>query len=850
MAKDRIEDFLSRKHRETLVVVSLFIVLALVLTWPLALRLHRSIPGDTGDPCLNTWIMSWGARTIFTSPTRFFQANIMYPSRDVLVYSEHLFTMALLSAPIYALSRNPVLAYNILVLLGLVVSAFGCYLLVRELTGSRWAALVSGFFFAFCSYKFSQLTHIQIMFSAFLPLAVLYELRYLQDGRRRHLILFGLFLLAQSLSSWHYLVFCYLVSGLMFLWWAFFSRSRADWARLGGVAAALLAVLVLTTPFALPYLRAHARLPAFERGMREIKMFSAQFSDYFSAYEGNALYFKGFSPFRPLTTANERALFPGLAVVVLALLGLAWTAGESKGGGRRTGRAERYLPAFFLLLAALSLMLTLGPEAGSRRNFLYLVPYWMGVLRFIRVPARFHVVFVLALAVLAGYGVALITGRVGRGKGGRRALRLWGAVLLAVVLAENINLPVSMAEVPTGRQVPQVYRWLAEQGEARIIELPTEPWGELHRYDRQLEFYPADPPAYSAREGLRVYYTTYHWKQTANGYSGYFPYHYNRIFYEMQGFPSIRSLELLRGLGITHVLWDWRMVPAEKVGEYRERLLSLPGTDLLADFGEQWVLAVGTGETATLDDLEVEAVVPAKILPGRPFNMGISVTNTSNFPLVISDEEMQEFRLLFLDGEGKTVLQSEGEYLAPFFLQAGEGQALTLRSEKAPSLPGLYTLRIILEGGVLGGREFTRTLEVGEMPVSEDPSHVDGKVEFLGANPIRIPVTDGLFYLSFRVTNSGDTYLISARRTREEEVENRKGLVYLAVKFEGDGPPWEEQRSTLPCDLAPGQTAVLPTLFRPPGTPGRYRVLVSFTNEGFRWFGEVLVLEVEVGEGI
>lgn len=850
MVKDRIEEFFSRKHRENLAVVSLFIVLALVLTWPLVARIHRSIPGDTGDPCLNAWIMSWGARTTFTSPTRFFQANIMYPSRDVLAYSEHLFTMALLSAPIYALSRNPILAYNFLVLTGLVVSALGCYLLVKELTGSRWAALVSGFFFAFCSYKFSQLTHIQIMFSAFLPLAVLYQHRYLRGGRRRDLFLFGLFLLAQSLSSWHYLVFCYLVSGLMFLWWAFFSRTRADWARLGGVTVVLVAVVVLATPFAIPYLRAHARLPAFERGMREIKMFSAQFSDYFSAYEGNALYYSGFSPFRPLTTANERALFPGLAVVVLGFLGLAWTAGRGKAGMPRTEKAERYLPVFFFLLAALSLMLTLGPEIGGRRNFLYLVPYWMGILRFIRVPARFHVVFVLALAVLAGYGVALVMRAAGGYRGGRRAFRFWGAVLFAVILAENVNLPVAMAEVPTGKEVPQVYRWLADQEGARIIELPTLPWGELHRYDRQLEFYPSDPPAYSAREGLRVYYTTYHWKQTANGYSGYFPYHYNRIFYEMQGFPSARCLELLRGLGITHVIWDWGMVPAERAGEYRDRLLSLPGTALVADFGEQWVLAVGTGETASVDDLEVEAVVPSKIPPGRPFNMAISVTNTSDLPLVMSDEEMQEFRLLFLDGEGETVLESDGEYMAPFFLQGGEAQALTLRSEKAPSLPGRYTLRIVLEGGVLGDREFSHAVEVGEMPVSEEPSRVDGRVEFLGENPIVIPSADGLFSLTFRVTNTGDTYLVSARKTREEETENRKGLVYLAVKFEGEGPPWEEQRSTLPCDLAPGQTVVLPTLIRTPGAPGRYSLLVSFTNEGFRWFGEVLALDMEVGEGI
>ncbi|MDI7251725.1 MAG: hypothetical protein QME89_04115, partial [Actinomycetota bacterium] len=92
-------------------------------------------------------------------------------------------------------------------------------------------------------------------------------------------------------------------------------------------------------------------------------------------------------------------------------------------------------------------------------------------------------------------------------------------------------------------------------------------------------------------------------------------------------------------------------------------------------------------------------------------------------------------------------------------------------------------------------------------------------------------------------------YLLAAGEDREEEITRPEGLVHLAMRFEREGPVWEEQRGTLPCDLSPGQSVLLPTLVRPPDIPGRYKLFVGLTDEGFHWFGEVLVLEVEVGDG-
>lgn len=318
----------------------------------------------------------------------------------------------------------------------------------------------------------------------------------------------------------------------------------------------------------------------------------------------------------------------------------------------------------------------------------------------------------------------------------------------------------------------------------------------------------------------------------------------------MQGFPSRRCVELLRGLGVTHVVWHWDLVSPEKEDQYRLRLLSTPGLRLEEDFGQQWVLEVEGGPIALVGALEMEAQAPEVTRPGQPFNLGLVARNQTSSPMVLVEEEPQPARLSITDAQGRTVHEEEVSFRTPLFLQSDEGVVLPLRCREAPGEEGYYNLHLEIGGDVLGGRRFTLPLWVREMPISGAPSLLDGRVEYTGeGDVIRIPVPEGLFPLVFRVNAGGDTYQLAARESREEEVADPRGLVHLALRFEREGPVWEEQRGTLPCDLAPGQGVILPTLVRPPDVPGRYKLFVGLTDEGFHWFGEVLVMDVEVGDG-
>ncbi|RME50344.1 MAG: hypothetical protein D6790_21375, partial [Caldilineae bacterium] len=94
-------------------IFPLYVLLALLMTYPLVCHLGSVVPQDIGDPLLNTWTLAWDVYALLTAPLNLFDANIFYPQTGVLAYSEHLLSIALLALPVQLSSSEPLLAYNL-----------------------------------------------------------------------------------------------------------------------------------------------------------------------------------------------------------------------------------------------------------------------------------------------------------------------------------------------------------------------------------------------------------------------------------------------------------------------------------------------------------------------------------------------------------------------------------------------------------------------------------------------------------------------------------------------------------------------------------------------------------------
>ena len=102
---------------------------------------------------LNTWAVSWVGTHLFHDPPRLFDANIFYPERLTLAYSEAMIVQGLFAAPVLALGGSAVLAYNVSLLAGFALTAWAFCLLVQRWTGSWAAGYVAGSLAAFNAHS-------------------------------------------------------------------------------------------------------------------------------------------------------------------------------------------------------------------------------------------------------------------------------------------------------------------------------------------------------------------------------------------------------------------------------------------------------------------------------------------------------------------------------------------------------------------------------------------------------------------------------------------------------------------------------------------------------------------------
>jgi hypothetical protein len=567
-------------------VLFFYLCLAIITTHPLWLHLADTVPSDIGDPLLNTWILAWDTHALLTDPLHLFDANIFYPLPHTLAYSEHLLSTAALSLPLGLVSGEPVVAYNLSLMLSFPLAGLGMYLLVLHWTHRRQAAFLAGMAFAFAPYRLASIAHLQLLSIQWLPFSLLALDRLLDLGvgsgeygvgsreygvgrrkqgarqRIRAFVIrhssFVIFTTLQILASWYLAVFTVLVLGVYILgWWV------ARWRRGGGVALrdlegpvpqslaglviSVFVVAGLTLPFALPYLGVLPQLQA-ARPASLASSFAAHPADFLTA-----------APFLriagPLTQSlaqrpgftEENTLFLGVFTPLLALVGLALAS---------AGRIERWR---ILALAAVLVTSVTLTFAGPYQALTRLLP----ALTVVRVPPRWIIPATFALAALAGYGVAWIRGSGDRGiresgnqeegspdslvpgypppdplarRGGAlRLIFMVGASLM--MIAESFSAPLPLASVGAKANLPPVYHVLA--GEAfqqppgwAVVELP------MHV-----------APAPEFPETKRLYASTLGWWGLVNGYSGLTPQRQTALGRALADFPNDEALGALRALG-------------------------------------------------------------------------------------------------------------------------------------------------------------------------------------------------------------------------------------------------------------------------------------------------------------
>ena len=465
--------------------LAFFSALAIAWTWPLVTRLSWRIPHDPGDPLLNTWILWWSTQAVpFT--TQWWNAPIFFPLPGALALSEHLAGIAIFTVPLHAAGFTPLASYNVALLLSSWLSGYFAFLLGRRLTGSTVAGIIAGCAFGFAPYRASQLSHLQVLTSQWMPVALMGMHGYLEEGRRRWLIVFALAWLLLALSNGYYLLF---FPVLVALWLAWFVDLRASGGRGLVLLGSFAGTSVLLTPVLLQYKAIHDSL-GLRRSLEEISRFSAQLTSFLEPAR-----MLTFWPTRD-SDIQEGFLFPGLTVIALTLAGLV--AIVSRRSLLQAIRA-RSPAGFYGLAAAVFWWLSLGPADGTSSLDALVRPYtflsWLPGFEGLRAPARFAMLATLCISVaaaLAWVNLAPI----------RRIPRLAALVLVfAGLFVDGWIERMPLGAAPQGVRIDAA-------ADAVVIELPTD-----------------DP----ATNVAAMYRAIGHRRPLVNGYSGHTPPHYDLL---------------------------------------------------------------------------------------------------------------------------------------------------------------------------------------------------------------------------------------------------------------------------------------------------------------------------------
>ena len=298
-----------RPRAPRLVALAAFVLLAIVHTWPLASNPAHLSRNNSADALLNTWAIAWVAHQLPRDPVHLFDANIFYPERLTLGYSEAMIVQGVMAMPILAMGGSAVLAFNLVLMAGFALTGWAFCLLLRNWTGSWAAGYVGGSLAAFNSHALVRLPHLQAQHVEFFALMLFALDRLISSRRVRDALWLGVAFALQGLTSVYLLVFS--------TWAMLFAVAGrgTEWLRqkpgrtIGLFAAAGATATILMAPYLAAYYELHrlTRHRAHRRRCAAVRRFMGATISSTGARAHFALWSN-----RP-TTSRPRAPFPVLS---------------------------------------------------------------------------------------------------------------------------------------------------------------------------------------------------------------------------------------------------------------------------------------------------------------------------------------------------------------------------------------------------------------------------------------------------------------------------------------------------------------------------------------------------------
>ncbi len=357
-----------RHHALPLLVLSVFTLVVLAPLYPPGTWSTHLHSADAWSSCYAT---NWGQHVLWTRPWDYYRMAIFHPQPFPRFFTDVNPFMALLTAPL-RLAGSPVLAYNGMMLLTMVLVGAAFYGTAWLFTRNRRASLLGAVVFS-CNgdQLYHAFGHPNIICPLFLPISVYLAIQIDREKRWKHALLLAVCLFLQYPCSFYHGVI--LMAGIGTVWMALLAGrrmrpGRADLLFAGAFALAMAGAYPLSAPF-----RELGERMGQGRSLHEAALYSADPVGYlvpsFAGWSSQTFLGKWLVGTMPYTQRLENTQFFGYFPWIITCLALIETVRRHRKG---TSEPNDRLLLLLIPVAFLGFLLSLGP-------FLWLGPKLTGI---------------------------------------------------------------------------------------------------------------------------------------------------------------------------------------------------------------------------------------------------------------------------------------------------------------------------------------------------------------------------------------------------------------------------------------------------------------------------------------
>ncbi|MBI5050236.1 MAG: hypothetical protein HZC11_05010 [Nitrospirae bacterium] len=437
------------------------------------------------------WFFWWLKFSCLSDLSLNIHTYLAYPFGHDLRYMPFQYTLNL-AGFLLTYFTDEIVAFNVIKLINFPLLALTVYLLIYYLTENKLVSACIGIVYSFAPFHTVQnIAHFANVY--WVPLSILFLLKLLKEGGYRNGALFGLFWGLTYVDNAYYAYFIGLLMPIFAIFFLLKNEKRPNILKISFLktfAVGFLLFSLIVLPMMYPMLKGMfsnrgAKVLSsigIMRDFSDLFIFSAKPFDYLlpskhNPFLGWLIPDFGMSPLKG-HRYTEHTLYLGWSLILVAAY--AFYCSLRTVGGVGVTKENQQSVYLFLVVAIVASILSAPPfipigdyqvNLQTREVIaeykIYLPQYFLYKLfPMFRAYARIGAIVLLAVCVMAAFGLKEILNRINSQKGKYIFLSLFAMVIF-----------VEYAEFPPFRltkvKEPEVYKWLASQPEQfPIVEYP------------------------------------------------------------------------------------------------------------------------------------------------------------------------------------------------------------------------------------------------------------------------------------------------------------------------------------------------------------------------------------------